>query len=210
MVAPFCCAQSDLNTGNEYSTWEVGANIGYGWYRNGTIFAPGGTATAGIRNRFAAGAVLCEDLYEHFSGEFRYEYQDGHPFLSSGGTAKDIQGQSHTFTYDLLIHLKGRSHKIRPYFAAGGGGKEYVIAGPAPSPQPLPTIATLSPVDEWHFVASLGFGVKVRLQKHLLVRGDFRDYMTTFPKGELTPAATGTARGIFQQFTPMFGVDYVF
>jgi hypothetical protein len=29
-----------------------------------------------IRNRFAAGAVFGEDLYEHFSGEVRYLYHD--------------------------------------------------------------------------------------------------------------------------------------
>ena len=38
--------------------YEIGANIGYGFYRNGTIFSDSGTAQAGIRNRFAAGIVL--------------------------------------------------------------------------------------------------------------------------------------------------------
>ena len=85
--------------------------------------SPGGDATAGIRNRFAAGAVLCEDLYEHFSGEIRYQYQDGHPFLSSGAVSKDIQGQSHTLTYDALFQIKRRSSKIRPFIAAGVGGE---------------------------------------------------------------------------------------
>ena len=89
----------------------TGRDIGYGAYRNGSIFSPGGDATAGIRNRFAVGAVLCEDHFEHFSGEIRYEYQDGHPFLSSGAISKDIQGQSHTFTYDVLFHLKPRASR---------------------------------------------------------------------------------------------------
>lgn len=193
-----------------YSQWEFGGDIGYGVYRNGTIFSNGATATAGIRNRFAAGAVIGEDMYDYFSGEFRYQYQDGHPFLSSGGVAKDIQGQSHTLTYELVIHFKPRENKIRPFVAAGGGAKDYAIVGPAPAPQPLPAIATLNNVDEWKFVVSLGGGVKVRLREHVLARFDFRDYLTQFPKRQLQPAANGTARGIFQQFTPMFGLSYVF
>jgi hypothetical protein len=48
------------------------------------------------------------------------------------------------------------------------------------------------------------------LTDHFLVRADFRDYLTQFPKRQISPAANGTARGIFQQFTPMAGVSYVF
>lgn len=203
LLAPFSAARAQ-------EQYELGGDIGYGWYRDGSIFAPGGDAQAGVRNRFAAGAVLCEDLYERLSGEIRYEYQDGHPFLSSGGAAKDIQGQSHTFTYDVLFHFKDRQRKIRPFIAAGGGAKDYVIVGPEPSPQPFPSIATLNAVNQWKFAASLGGGVKIRLQRHVLLRGDFRDYLTAFPKQQIAPAATGTARGIFQQFTPMLGVSYVF
>jgi len=189
------------------STWEIGGDIGYGWYRNGTIFGAGQTVEAGIRNRFATGAVVCENLYDHFSGEIRYEYHDGHPFLSANGTAKDIQGQSHTFTYEVLIHLRGRDSRLRPYFAAGAGAKDFVIAGPAPDPQPFPTVATLNRNDEWKFVASLGPGVKYRINRHLIVRGDFRDYISPFPKGQIAPAANNTARGLLQQFTPMFGIS---
>jgi hypothetical protein len=189
---------------------EIGSAIGYGVYRNGSIYAPGGKAEAGIRNRFAAGVVFGEDLYNHLSGEIRYVYHDGHAFLSSGGVKTDMQGQSHTFTYDLLVHLKNREHRIRPFFAVGGGMKGYVVAGPAPSPQPLPNIASLVTVDEWKLVISLGGGVKFRLYKNIVLRGDFRDYLTTFPRRQIVPGANGTARGIFQQFTPLFGVSYTF
>jgi hypothetical protein len=123
--------------GQEYPQYEIGANIGYGVYRDGSIYAPGGEARAGVRSRFTAGAVICEDLFEHFSGEFRYQYQDGHPFISSGNVKQDIQGQSHTLDYNLLIHFKPRASKIRPFVAVGAGAKYYDIAGPAPNPQPL-------------------------------------------------------------------------
>ena len=46
---------------------EVGIAIGYGVYRNGSILAPGGTAKAGFKNRFAVSAVITEDEYDHLS-----------------------------------------------------------------------------------------------------------------------------------------------
>src|SRR5262249_29165596 len=168
--------------------YELGGAIGYGLYRNGSIYAAGGKAQAGIRNRFAAGAVFGDNLYEHISGEIRYLFHDGHPFLSSGGVKADIQGQSHTFTYELLFHFRQRERRIRPYLAAGVGAKVYVIAGPAPFPQPLAAIAQLVTEDEWKPVASLGGGIKFQLHRNIVIRGDFRDYLTTFPKRQIAPA----------------------
>ena len=66
--------------GQELDQFQVGAVIGYGFYRNGTIFSNEGTAKAGIRNRFAAGILLGYDFQEYVSCEFRYLYHDGHPF----------------------------------------------------------------------------------------------------------------------------------
>jgi opacity protein-like surface antigen len=193
-----------------FAQFELGGSIGYGIYRDGTIFGPGSTATAGIRNRFAAGAVIGEDLYDYISGEIRYVYHDGHPFISSGGAKTDIQGQSHTLTYDLLFHFQPRDRKLRFFVAGGAGVKGYVIAGPAPSPQPLSNLATLTTEDEWKLVVDVGGGIKYKLTNHVLARLDFRDYMTTFPKHQIAPAGNNTARGIFQQFTPMFGLSWVF
>src|SRR5262249_22780410 len=72
---------------------ELGAGAGYGWYHNGSIISPGGTAQAGIRNRFVATAVGCEDLYQHFSGEIRYVYQDGDSFLENSTARGNVQAQ---------------------------------------------------------------------------------------------------------------------
>lgn len=190
--------------------YEVGAFYGYGWYNTGTIFSPAGTAQAGIRNRFATGALLGDDKWDYVSAELRYVYHDGHPFLNYKGTRADIQGQSHAITYDLLFHLKKTEHKMRAFVAAGAGAKGFIIAGPEPFPQPFPSIAALRGANQWKFVTEIGGGVKYRIGKYLLLRGEFRDYITTFPNRELTPAPHGTARGVFNQFTPMFGVSYVF
>jgi opacity protein-like surface antigen len=190
--------------------YEIGAVAGYGWYNDGTIFSADGTAQAGIRNRFAAGILLGDEISKYVSGEFRYLYHDGHPFLQAPGVKTDIQGQSDALTYELLFHFKPREHRWRPFLAGGSGAKEYIIAGPAPYPQPIPEIASLTTNDVWKVVFSAGGGVKFRLMDHMLLRAEFRDYLTTFPRQQIVPAPHNTARGIFEQFTPLFGVSYTF
>ena len=74
MVAGACGAQN----------WEVGGGLGYGVYHNGSIISSGGTADAGVRNRFVVTGYASEDLFQHFTGEVRYIYHDGDTFLSSG------------------------------------------------------------------------------------------------------------------------------
>jgi hypothetical protein len=110
----------------------------------------------------------------------------------------------------MLFHFQPRERKLRVFAAGGAGVKGYVIAGPAPVVQPFPNVAILTARDQWKWVVDVGGGVKYRLARHIQLRGDFRDYLTTFPKGQIAPAASNTARGIFQQFTPMFGVSWMF
>jgi hypothetical protein len=56
----------------------------------------------------------------------------------------------------------------------------------------------------------VGVGIKYQVRPYLIVRADFRDYLTSFPRNQIVPALGNAARGIFQQFTPMFGVSYWF
>ncbi len=190
--------------------WEFGGVIGYGWNRNVRVNGAGAQATAGIGNRFVAGVVVGEDLHEHLAGEIRYLYQDGDPFLSAGSQKVQIQGQSHTLVYDLLVHVYDPTHRLRPYVAVGAGGKFYRTTGPEPADQPLDQFATLMRQNQWKFVTSLGFGVKYRLLDHMLLRADFHDYISPFPRTVFTPAEGATDRGLFQQFTPTIGVSYWF
>jgi hypothetical protein len=188
--------------------YEVGADIGYGIYRDGSIYSSGITAQAGIRNRFAAGIVLGDELSKYISVEFHYLYHDGHPFLEAGGIKSDIQGQSHALTTDLLFYFKLPERRWRPFLDGGLGAKDYVIAGPEPFPQPFPQLGSLTANDVWKVAFSVGGGVKFRLRPHMLLRADFRDYLTTFPRQQIVPAPHNTARGIFEQFTPLVGISY--
>jgi len=190
--------------------YEVGGFFGYGFYRTATVYTPEGNATAGIRNRFAAGALIGEDLYEHISGEFRYTYQDGDPFVSSGSVRGNENGGSDAFDYSVLFHLKPREAKLRPFFDIGAGAKYYRVNGPEPQTQPLPDIVTLTNQSQWRFLTTVGIGVKYRWKEHVLLRGDFRDYITPFPKNIFAQARGGTDRGLFEQFTPSVGISYWF
>ena len=188
----------------------IGGNIGYGWYRDGTIFSDTGTAQAGIRNRFAAGIDFVDDFSDYVSEQFSYLYQDGHPFLQAPGVKADIQGQSHAATAEALFHFQKRDRRFRTFLAAGVGAKGYIIAGPEPFPQPVPQIASLTTNDVWKVAFTFGGGFSYLLRKHVMVRVELRDYLTTFPRQQIVPAPHNTARGIFQQFTPLFGLSYQF
>jgi opacity protein-like surface antigen len=196
-------------TGSAFAQqYEMGADVGYGIYRDGTIFSPTESAQAGIRNRFAAGIVLGDNVSRYVEAEFDWLYHDGHPFLQAPSVKSDIQGQSDALTVNLLFHFRTREHRWRPYLKGGAGAKEYIIAGPAPFPQPIPQIASLTTNDVWKVVFDVGGGVKYRLMPHMILRAEFLDYMTTFPRQEIVPAPHNTARGIFEQFTPLFGIGY--
>jgi hypothetical protein len=190
--------------------WEIGGTIGYGIYRDARVNGPGAEATVGIQNRFAAGAVVTESLYDHLSGEIRYMYQDGDPFLSYRGARANVQGQSHSILYDVLIQVRGREEKLRPFVAAGVGGKYYRTTGPSPEVQPAPNVADLVRANQWTVLVSIGGGLSYFVRKHLLLRADFRDYITPFPTKLFIRVNGGTDRGLFQQFTPMLGVSYGF
>src|SRR5579864_8011726 len=115
-LAAFFCATACFA-----QQYEVGVTVGYGAYRNGSVTAPGGTATAGFGNTFVAGAIAGDDRYPHIAGELRYLYQDGDPFVSMGSAKGSIRGQSHAVHYDLIFHLKNREARLRPYAAVGAG-----------------------------------------------------------------------------------------
>jgi hypothetical protein len=157
-----------------------------------------------------ASAVVTENLYDHFSGEIRYTYQAGDPFVSFNGQSANIQGQSHTFTYDVLFHARGREARLRPYAAAGVGGKYYHTTGPLPAFEPAPNIVLLVPENQWRVVFSLGGGVSYLIGRHLILRADFRDYLTPFPNELFRSVNRSTDRGILQQFTPMGGISIGF
>ena len=189
--------------------WEFGAAAGYGVYHDATISTGAGSAQAGMENDIAASAVVCEDRFDHFSGEMRYLYQSGHPFLSQSGTKAEMNGESHAFVYDGLFHFRKRESSWRPYVALGIGIKGY-IGGPTPAAQPLSKEAGLTATDQWLVVGSAGAGIKFKLQRHVVLRFDVRDYISPVPKKQIHPAPGASVSAVLQQITPMAGISYMF
>ena len=136
--------------------YEIGATVGYGIYNNGTIFSDTQTVQAGIRNRFAAGINIGEDVSDYVSGEFQYLYHDGHPFLQGAGVKTDIQGQSGALTMNALFYFKKRSHRWRPFVEGGAAAKSTSSPGRRRSPQPIPQVASLTTNDVWKVVFVAG------------------------------------------------------
>jgi len=188
--------------------YDLSGLIGYGAYRDHSISSPTGTLTVGMRNTYAAGGLFGQDLYSHISGEVRYLYQNGDPFVSSGSVRGYLPGHSQTFSYDGLFHVYDRDRRFRPFAAVGVGGKVYQISGSAPFPPSPPQLAQFTKVNDWQYVFDVGAGFKYRLSGHVMLRGDFRDYISPFPKKLYAPAGNGS--GWLQQFTPTLGLGYWF
>jgi len=199
-VASCCRAQN----------WEAGAAGGFGYYRNATITNASGSAGAGFDNRFALGAVLGQDLYEYLGGEVRYTYRDSDLKLFQGSQKVNMDGDSNALHYDMLFYARRRGSRIRPYAAAGGGillfrgtGKEYVS-------QPFSDFALLTKANEVKPLISVGGGIKYAVSSKILIRVDFRDYITPFPENLFVTTPGAKIHGWLQDFVPLAGVSFVF
>src|SRR6266851_1205436 len=190
--------------------WEVGGAVGYGLMRNATISNATGSVSAGMDNRFAAGAVIGQDLYQHFGGEVRYTFRDNDLVLKSAGQKVNMDGDSHLIHYDLLFHALGKSSRIRPFAAAGGGMRLFRGTGHEYANQPFSDFALLTRTTQVKPLISVGGGVKVRLTNHTAIRVDFRDYISPFPENLFVTAPAAKIRGWLNDFVPLVGVSYVF
>jgi len=188
--------------------WNIGGAVGYGAYRNGSLKSGAGSATAGIENHFALSAWIGEDLYDRWGGELRYSFQNGGPFVESGGVRTAMAGKTHAIHFDILRYFAPKDAKIRPYASCGLGAKSFVVTGSQPMIQPLRAIGLLTAVNQVKPVISLGGGAKIEIAPHLRVRVDMRDYISPMPANIFTPVLGGKASGLFHQFTPTVGIDF--
>lgn len=188
----------------------MGAAAGFGIMQNATISNPSGSASAGMDNRFAAGVVIGQDLYQHLSGELRYTFRDDDLVLKSGGQKVNMDGASHLVQYDMLFHALRKNSRIRPYAVAGAGIRWFLGTGHEYVNQPLGNFALLTRTDQVKPLVSVGGGVKVRVSAHVDIRLDFRDYISPFPEKLFVAAAGARTHGWLYDFVPLAGVGWVF
>jgi hypothetical protein len=191
-------------------SWSIGAAGGFGFYHQATIANAAGSATAGFGPRFSAGAVVGEDVADHFGGELRYTYRDGDSQLRFNGREANLDAAAHALHLDFLAYATGRHARLRPFLAGGAGIKRFTGTGRVDPAQPLQSFALLVHADEVKALVSFGGGVKAALGDHWQVRVDFRDYATPFPEHVIVPALGAKVHGWLHDFVPLLGVDWTF
>ena len=196
--------------------WEIGAVGGYGWYRNSslsnsTIFNPSASAEVGFPSRATVGVVFGETPFHHLGGEARWLFQWGGPQIIANGVKTSMPGYSNLFTYDLMIYPTSSESGLRPYLAAGAGGKIYTGTGLEFVGQlPTAALAVLRPVTQAEAAISVGGGLKYRFAKHAQVRIDIRAYFTPTPDALIHPTNFSVIHGWLSEIVPTAGLSYVF
>jgi hypothetical protein len=192
--------------------WEVGAAAGYGFYDNATIgnSVAGVSASAGFHPGFALGAFLGENMYEHVGGEVRYLFLWGAPELQFQGTRATMNGYTNLVVYDVVVHIKSRDSKLRPFLAGGAGVKVFTGTSTQFLTQPLQEFAVLRTGTDVEPAISAGGGLKYRAARRLLLRADFRVYMSPLPNQLFRTTRLQEIRGWVYNFVPQVGVGYTF
>ena len=189
--------------------WEFGGGVGGGFYSSRDVTASGSSASAKIQTNLAGSAWL-GNTREHLGGELRYDYQTGDLQLSQGGTQAAFAAKTQAVHYDALWHFTGSEATVRPFVSAGGGIKIFQGTGTEVAYQPLSNFALLTKAQDLAPLISVGGGVKIRISSHAQLRLDVHDYLTTFPKQVIAPAANAKISGWLQDIVPMAGLAFLF
>lgn len=189
---------------------EIGI-LGGGGFLNGVPLqgAPG-SASAGFRSGPAAGILIGQDRYSHWSAEIRYLFEQRNVRITSSGTTAGFSGQAHVLHYDMVFHTRPRNARVRPYVAIGGGIKLFRGTGAETAYRPLMEYAYLTRTQELKPMLTAGAGVKFQLGKRMMLRGDFRDQVTPFPRKIIAPAPGIALGGWLHDFVPAVGVSWTF
>jgi hypothetical protein len=92
----------------------------------------------------------------------------------------------------------------------GGGVAVYEGTGTESSSQPLNNIVALTHTRDVNPMFSAAAGLKYRITRHVGLRFELRDYMTSFPDQVIAPVPGATSGGWLHNFAPMAGIVGVF
>jgi hypothetical protein len=191
-------------------SWEVGADAGYGFFRQATVTNGSVTGTTGFAPGVAFGGVLGNQIHSFVGGELRYTFRSDDLQVESGSTKATARGQSHALHYDILLHAAPQKSPIRPFFAIGAGVKFYRGTGNEPPFQPLSNLVVLSHTHEAQPMISAGGGLKIAAGKRAMVRLDFRDYATPTPTSLLATPGSSRIGSWMHDFVFLVGVSSTF
>lgn len=190
--------------------FEFGAGGGGSFYTKSTVTGAGSSAEAGFEPGFAATAYIGHNMYRYVSGEIRYTFERNTMSLTSGSTSATFAGMSHMIHYDLVIHTAPPKARVRPFVFGGAGIKGYQGTGTEVVYQPLQDVAVLTKTTQWVPLVTFGAGLKIAAGTHTLIRFEFRDYLTPFPKDVIAPVPPAKAPGWVHNFVPLIGITFLF
>jgi len=188
--------------------WEVGGLAGASFVPGTAVTSPLGSATTGFKSGPTFGAFVGQNLYPRVSGELRYGFLQSNLKLQSGATETTFSGVAHVLHYDVLFHTSKRESRTQYFVAVGGGMKVYRGTGKESAYQPLSQYAYLTKTQALKPMASVGAGFKYILRPRVVLRTEFRDYITMFPKDLIAPAPGAKFGGLLHDFVPMVGISY--
>ena len=189
---------------------EIGFFGGGSFYMNPTLKGASAEVKAGFANGFGGGVAVGHNTTDHLGGEIRYMFQQHDLEASSGNTQVTKSGRSHAIHYDVLIYATGRSSRVRPFVAVGGGVKQYSGTGAESASQPLGNVVILTTTNQWKPLITFGGGVKIAVSKHVGLRLEVRDYLTPFPTDVVTPVPPVKHDGWLHNIVPMVGLNFMF
>lgn len=190
--------------------YEIGGGVAGSFYDKKTFTSPGGNADAGFDRGIGASAWVGHHMYPRISGEIRYDFLRNDTILEGSSAKASFKGESHAIHYDLHFHFADSHSKIRPFVLAGGGVKMFRGTGEERAFQPLSQIAVLTRTTELAGLLSAGVGVKWQLTDRVLLRLEFRDNLTPFPKKVIAPNRGSGGSGLINNFVPTAGISVLF
>lgn len=190
--------------------YEFGGGVVGSFYDKKSFTSTAGNADAGFDKGFGASAWIGQHMYPKISGEARYDFLRNDMKLDGAGAKATFSGESHAIHYDIHYHFADAGSKVRPFVLAGGGVKIYRGTGQERAFQPLSQIAVLSHTTELTGLLTFGVGVKMQLSDRVMLRLDFRDNLTRFPKKVIAPNKGSGGDGWLNNFAPTAGVSVLF
>jgi len=189
--------------------FEFGGAGAAGFLSNVAVSGTAGSAITGFQTGVGAGGFISEQLNRHLSGELRYMFLPSDLHIQSHGSEAAFSGQQHVLHYDIVWHF-ARPRSRREFFvAAGGGMKLFRGTGQEQAYQPLMQFGYFTRTQVIKPMASFGAGMRFALTPRLILRAEFRDYVTPFPTDLIAPAPGQKFGSILQNFVPMVGISYI-
>jgi len=190
--------------------FEFGGVGGAGFLGNVGISGSAGSAITGFQTGPGAGGFISEQLNRHLSGELRYMYLPNNLHIQSHDSEATFSGQQHVLHYDIVWHFARPGARREFFVAVGGGMKLFRGTGQEQAYQPLMQYGYFTRTQVVKPMGSFGAGMKYALTPKLILRTEFRDYISPFPTELIAPAPGAKFGSILQNFVPMVGISYLF